>query len=342
MGLVCLVEHRELGRECVAKLVHERLTGEPQWLERIRIEAESLGSLNHPHIVSVNNFGTTEDGRPFIVMEYLRGRDLARALASGRSFTAAESVDLVLEACSALGAAHTIGIVHRDIKPENLFLHEEPDGTTVLKILDFGVARIMPGVSPDTPTPLPEPTETGVIVGTLRYASPEVLSGARADYRADIYSLGLVLYRLLARRGPFGEDLSDTGYITACLTEEPKAPSCYAPALIPKSLDEIVLKALRKSPDERFQTIKDLSDALIQVRPALAAAAHSPDAVPIALAGLRGQHDESLVPTAPARNAAQRQRSNRINGVLFGVVLLLTTIIVALLVTQLYNSSGGR
>jgi len=172
MGQVYLVEHRELGHECVAKLVHEKLASEPQLLERVRIEAESLGTLNHPNIVSVNNFGTTSDGRPFIVMEYLRGRDLGRTLASGRTFSIIEAIDLVVQACSALSAAHGIGIVHRDIKPENLFLQEEPDGGCVLKVLDFGVARIIPGVSSDTPTPLPQPTATGVIVGTLKYASP--------------------------------------------------------------------------------------------------------------------------------------------------------------------------
>lgn len=334
MGQVYVVEHRELGRECVAKLVHEKLASEPQLLERVRIEAESLGTLNHPNIVSVNNFGTAKDGRPFIVMEYLRGRDLGRSLSSGRMFTVNESIDLVLQACSALRAAHSIGIVHRDIKPENLFLDEEPGGSTTLKVLDFGVARIIPGVSPDTPTPLPQPTTTGVIVGTLRYASPEGISGHRVDYRADIYSLGLVLYRMLAGRGPFGDDLSDTGLITACLTEEPKPPSFFATIRIPPELDEIVLKALRKSPDERYSSITDFGDALAQVKDVVVADIDRGEAVSIPLTS-KVSDARPLPSTVPGARTTAKKRAVLVNAMLFAVVLLVMTVLVGIVVSQL-------
>ena len=340
MGQVYLVEHRELGRECVAKLVHEKLASEPQLIERVRIEAESLGTLNHPNIVSVNNFGTTMDGRPFIVMEYLRGRDLARTLASGRSFSAAESIDLVLQACSALGAAHSIGIVHRDIKPENLFLHEEPDGGVTLKVLDFGVARIIPGVSPDAPTPLPQPTKTGVIVGTLRYASPEGVAGYRVDYRADIYSLGLVLYRLLAGHGPFKDELTDTGQITACLTEEPKPPSFFATIRIPDELDAIVLKALRKLPDERYSSAKEFSEALSQARRLVEADVDDREAATFPLAA-RASGTRLLSSTAPAARNIATKRALTVNVILFAVVLLVTTLLVGIIVSQLNRTPVG-
>ena len=340
MGQVYLVEHRELGRECVAKLVHEKLANEPQLLERVRIEAESLGTLNHPNIVSVNNFGTTKDGRPFIVMELLRGHDLARALASGRSFTPTESIDLVLQACSALSAAHGIGIVHRDIKPENLFLHEESDNSKTLKLLDFGVARIIPGVSPDTPTPLPQPTTTGVIVGTLRYASPEGISGHRVDYRADIYSLGLVLYRLLAGRGPFDDDLSDTGLATACLTEEPKPPSLFAVRRIRPELDEIVLKALRKSPDERYASMKDFAEALKQVQPLVAADADDGGALAIPLTA-RVSELQPLPSTIPAARRNANRRAPLVNVILAVAVLIVTTMLVGMIAARFRHMLGS-
>lgn len=335
-----LVEHRELGRECVAKLVHEKLAGEPQLLERVRIEAESLGTLNHPNIVSINNFGTTQDGRPFIVMEYLRGKDLSRTLGSGRTFTPAEAIDLVLQACSALAAAHGIGLVHRDIKPENLFLHEESDGSTVLKVLDFGVARVIPGVSPDTPTPLQQPTTTGVIVGTLKYASPEGITGKKVDYRADIYSLGLVLYRLLAKRGPFPDDLSDTALITACLTEEPKPPSFFALRRIPPALDAVVLKALQKSPDDRYQSIQEFSAALADAKPLVIGADSDLEAAAIPLA-TKAQPDPNFeAPTVPAVRNASTKRTTAVNAALFAAIIVITTILVALIISRLRHSTG--
>lgn len=339
MGQVYLVEHRELGHECVAKLVHEKLASEPQLLERVRIEAESLGTLNHPNIVSVNNFGTTSDGRPFIVMEYLRGRDLGRTLASGQTFSIVEAIDLVVQACSALSAAHGIGIVHRDIKPENLFLQEESDGSVVLKVLDFGVARIIPGVSSDTPTPLPQPTATGVIVGTLKYASPEVLSGARADYRADVYSLGLVLYRLLAHRGPFNDDLSDTGQITACLTEEPKAPSCYATVVVPPQLDEVVLKALKKSPEERYPTMLEFAQALSYIKDVLAGSPEFSEDVVLPLNQPLAQDVTQHPSTVPATRTTLRQSSAAVNALFFALVLLVTTLVIAVVVAKLRQPS---
>lgn len=202
MGQIFLVEHRELGRECVAKIIRKKLAQDSQHLERVRVEAESLGALRHPNIVKVNNFGLANDGRPFIVMEYLRGKDLRQVLAGGQSFTIWQTIELMLQACSALGAAHAIGIIHRDIKPDNLFVHEQRDGTRTLKVLDFGLARIIPGLSPDSPAPLAHATAVGRILGSIRYASPEGVCGKLVDGRADIYSLGLVFYRLLAQRGP--------------------------------------------------------------------------------------------------------------------------------------------
>jgi serine/threonine-protein kinase len=231
-----------------------------------QVEAQCLGALCHPNIVKADNFGLANDGRPFIVMEYLRGQDLGQALARGQRFTIGQSIELMLQACAALSTAHAIGIIHRDIKPENLFLHEQHDGTKTLKLLDFGLARIIPGISPDSPAPLAHTTAVGGILGSIRYASPEGVRGQLVDGRADIYSLGLVFYRLLAQRGPYDDDLPTTGQIVARLTEAPRSPSYFAPGPIPPELDRLVLKALCRSPDERYQSAAEFSAALTQVK----------------------------------------------------------------------------
>ena len=340
MGQVYLVEHRELGRECVAKVIHERLANNNQLLDRVRIEAESLGALRHPNIVSVNNFGTVSDGRPFIVMEYLRGRDLGRALGSGRTFSIWESIDLVQLVCAALSAAHSIGIVHRDIKPDNLFLHEEPDGSVTLKVLDFGLARIVPGACPDSPTPLAQPTSTGVIVGSMRYVSPEGALGKPVDCRADIYSLGLVLYRLVAGRGPFGDDLPATGQIVARLTEDPPPPSYFAGSPIPPELDHVLLKALRRSPEDRYQSVKEFSEAIALARQYIPLRLVASGAHGFLDWGMRLFMRQAYAPNAMASRVAVRRRTSIVNAILFVAATLTTAILVAILVTIVRRKMG--
>jgi serine/threonine-protein kinase len=282
MGHLYLVEHRTTGCQWVAKVVHEALATDPQLVDRVRIEAESLSHLRHPNVVAVIDHGTTADQRPFIVMEHLRGNDLAREIASGRVFTLEEILDLADQALAGIEAAHNLGIIHRDLKPENLFMHEH-NGERILKVLDFSVARIVPGVTPQTPSPLAYSTGMGLIVGTPKYLSPEGAAGLRVDYRADLYSMGLVVYEMLAGRGPYGEDLSDSEMIAMRLTHPPKPPSYFAPRPIASQLDEVVLKALQLSANQRHQTAGEFRRALSEVRAAALEFANSNDPVPIAL-----------------------------------------------------------
>jgi serine/threonine-protein kinase len=265
MGEVYLVEHRELGKRFVAKMLHERYGGDPRLIDRMRVEAEALGCLNHPNIVTVTGFDTTEQGRPFIVMELLRGRTLANELTARRSFPVAEAISYARQVLSALGAAHGAGIVHRDIKPENLFLHDPPGGPRILKVLDFGVARVLPSASGDSPRPLLNPTETGVVIGTPRFLSPEGAVGRRVDARADIYAVGLTLYEMLAGRGPFDHLESDLLVATAHASDQPEAPSRYAERPIPLELDQAVLKALDKNPERRFSSAAEFDRALAEI-----------------------------------------------------------------------------
>jgi serine/threonine protein kinase len=274
MGQVYLVEHTGLGKRFVAKVLHERLSKDPQLLERIRIEAQALGQLRHPNIVSATTFGKTVDGRPYIIMEYLQGRTLREELVARGRLPLLEAVTYACELLAALGAAHAIGIVHRDIKPDNLFLYEVPNAPRTLKVLDFGVAR----VTQSSPVPALTPelaTESGIVIGTPRWQSPEGAMGRPVDARADVYAAALVLYVMLAGRGPFDHFQSDSLVLSAHALEDAEPPSKYSVAPLPAELDAAVLRALSKDPDQRFQSAEEFRGVLDRVAQLLLAPASS-------------------------------------------------------------------
>jgi eukaryotic-like serine/threonine-protein kinase len=287
MGEVFLVEHRELERQFVAKVMHERFATNEHLLDRMRMEAQTLGRLDHINIVSVSGFDVTRDRRPFIIMEHLHGRTLADEIGARGALPYREALAYVIQLLAALEAGHALGIVHRDIKPDNLFLADGPDGARVLKVLDYGVVRVLPGFSENAPPPLTVPTETGLVVGTPRYVSPEGALGKKVDERADLYAAGLILYLLLAGRGPFDHLRVEAQILGAHANVQPVAPSAAAGIASgcrwPSSLDEIVLCALRKDPRTRFtgatqfrSFLQELADLLDQgVRPALPSARQS-------------------------------------------------------------------
>lgn len=251
MGEVFVVEHRELGRDFVGKVLHAELASDPRVVDRMRVERQSLGRLNHPNIVSVVDSSTLKDGRPFMIMERLRGRTLAQELRERGKLPVYEAVRFTCELLSALAATHEIGIVHRDIKPANLFICALPDGSRHLKVLDFGVARIMPNAPAAAPMPLILPTDVGVLMGTPRFASPEAAVGCRVDARADLYAAALMLYMMLSGRGPF-DHVAEV--LAAHVRDDPAPPSKYASDPVPYPLDKAVLRGLKKDPRERFQT----------------------------------------------------------------------------------------
>lgn len=268
MSNVFIVQHRELEKEFVAKVLRAELANDAQTLDRVRIEAQALGRLSHENVVSVSDVRYLSDGRPFIVMEHLRGRSLADELSIRKPLPVREAVKYAGELLSALSAVHANGIVHRDIKPSNLFLCDLPNGRRVLKVIDFGVARVLPGVSPSAPSPLSVPTATGAVIGTPRYLSPEGAAGEHVDHRADLYAAALVLYTMLAGRGPF-DHLRASDLRGAKGSEEPDAPSNYASDRVPPTLDALILKALRRDPRERFQDADEFKVALFEVEQSL-------------------------------------------------------------------------
>jgi serine/threonine-protein kinase len=252
MGAVYEIEHRFLGRRFVLKVLHPRFAGEPQFVDRMRVEAQSMASLHHPNVVDVADFWIATDGRPCIVMELLQGRTLAAELVRRRTLPVGEAIGIIRQVLSALGAAHALGIVHRDIKPENIFV------TTagVVKVLDFGVARVLDSASPSL-APLALPTDTGAIVGSPRFLSPEGAAGRKVDTRADIYSAGLVTYVMLAGRGPF-DSLKHT---------ELEPPSHFAGSEVTSALDAVVLRAIEQKPDARYQSAAEFLTALDTIAP---------------------------------------------------------------------------
>jgi len=269
MGEVFLVEHRTTGRRVVAKLIHAKLAADPALVERLRIEAQSAAQLDHEYVVKILAFEQTRTGRPFLVMEYLEGRTLAEEIMARGPLPVLEAVSFSCHLLSALTAVHEKGLVHRDIKPDNLFVCPSSDGTRCLKLLDFGVVRVMPGSHAVDPLPHDFRTRTGVVVGTPRFVSPEGAMGQPVDPRGDLYAVGLCLYIMLVGRGPFDHFDGEQMLLTAHATEDPEAPSRLSQTPIPPELDRALLKALAKNPEDRFQTAEEFQHHLEQVEVSL-------------------------------------------------------------------------
>jgi len=215
-------------------------------LARFQQEARSAGQLSHPNIVAIHDYGE-EAGLYYLVMECVEGRTLAERFEAGDTWPPDEACALMIQACSALGAAHAKGIVHRDVKPGNLMV----DATTgLLKVLDFGVARL------DTS----DLTQTGTIFGTPSYMSPEQVMGHRVDHRTDLFSLGAVFYEMLAGHKAFeGDHMATIAY--RIINEEPSA-AAEIPARLGDGYAYVLARALAKDPDERFQSAQELAEAI--------------------------------------------------------------------------------
>ncbi len=246
MGVVYKARQKSLHREVALKLLAPERAGDPMFARRFASEARSLAALNHPHIVGVHDFGEA-GGYFYLLMEFVDGVNL-RQLIESRRLTPDEALRIITPVCDALQAAHERGIVHRDVKPENLLI----DRNGVVKIADFGIARML-----DEPTaegiyqePTDQPTAHTFAVGTPDYAAPEQRASAPSDHRADIYSLGVVLYEMITGQRP------ENGLITP--------PSRRAS--VDMRIDEVVLKALQEEPDQRFRTVAEFRECIQQAK----------------------------------------------------------------------------
>ncbi len=246
-----------LGRQVALKFLPEKSNLDNASLDRFFWEARAASALNHPSICTIYDIGERE-GRPFLVMEFLEGRDLRAELSSGRS-APARAVDFGLRILEALEAAHALGIVHRDIKPENIFLTREGR----LKLLDFGLAKLMEGESwaqladPGGRTALTMP---GIVMGTIHYMSPEQVRGEEIDPRSDLYSLGVVLYEMLTGTVP-ARGATPALVFDAILNQPPTPPSSLNPE-VPPLLDAVVLRSLRKNREHRYRSAAEMASEL--------------------------------------------------------------------------------
>jgi serine/threonine protein kinase/lipopolysaccharide biosynthesis regulator YciM len=257
MGDVYLADDAELNRRVALKLLPKEFTRDRARVRRFRQEARSASQLNHPNILTIHKIGQTNQLH-YIVTEFVDGYTLRECLAKG--MTIAEVVDVAAQIASALKTAHAANIVHRDIKPENVMVR----GDRIVKVLDFGLAKLIePSNEVDLSAETDFRTQPGFVIGTPLYMSPEQIEGEHINGRADLFALGSLLYECLTGKQPFhGVKTSDV--VRQILHHNPPPPSALKPEL-PPELDFIVLKLLRKNPDERYQTAEELIADLRQI-----------------------------------------------------------------------------
>ncbi len=247
MGTVYRATHLLIERAVAVKVLSQRFIGDETAQQRFRREAKASGRMQHPNAVMVNDFGATEDGWLYIVMELLEGQTLRDLLAREAPLDPARAVSFMLQACAAVGAAHDAGLIHRDLKPANIFIEQRPNLPACVKVLDFGVAKFVVEEHDDDYQTL---TQVGAIIGTPRYMSPEQCSGvAPLTPASDVYSLGIILYEMLTGAVPFSAD-SFLAVALKQVSEAPRPP-CEIVASTPEELERVVLHALAKEPRAR-------------------------------------------------------------------------------------------
>src|SRR5437764_4345219 len=263
MGDVYLAEDTKLGRKIALKLLAEELTKNRDRLSRFDQEAFAASALNHPNILTIYEMGD-EGGRHFIATEFVDGQTLRTRL-SGAPMELPEVLNVAIQIAGALEEAHAAGIIHRDIKPENVMIRRNGH----VKVLDFGLAKLMDRAASDETdteavTRALVQTDAGMVLGTSQYMSPEQARGKPVDARTDIWSLGVVLYEMATGRAPFSGE-TKTDVIVAIAKNDPPPLVRYAPNA-PAEFEWIVLKALRKDVDERYQTVKEFESDLKKLK----------------------------------------------------------------------------
>ena len=288
MAKVFLGTDTVLGRTVAVKVLAPQFADDDGFVMRFRREAQAAASIGHPHIVSVFDTGS-DDGVHFIVMEYVEGRTLAEILAGGGRILPDRAIDIAMDVCRALEAAHAQGVIHRDIKPGNIMLDPRGD----VKVTDFGIARVT--TTADTVA------QTAAILGTASYLSPEQAQGQPVDGRSDIYSLGCVLYEMVTGRPPFLGD-SPVAVASKQVLEQPTPASRLNPD-VTADLDAVILRALAKNPANRYQSAEEMRADLERAKRGLPV-----DATPLLPAGATQVLDrppahatELLPPTEPER-----------------------------------------
>ncbi|MDB4937346.1 MAG: Serine/threonine protein kinase PrkC, regulator of stationary phase, partial [Labilithrix sp.] len=259
MGAVYKARQVTLGTTLAIKVLHRQLAGEPMFAARFLREAQAASRVDHPSSMRVIDFGEEPDGLLYIAMEYVHGKTLAQIIEADSPLPVARIVDIACQALAALAVAHDIGVIHRDLKPENIMVLDGPDDEgrrhDIVKVCDFGVAKLLEGGSR-----APSVTAQGVVVGTPEYMSPEQARGDALDARSDIYAMGVLLFHLMTGKVPFD---SSTAFGTAFMhvNDEPTRPRLLNPG-VDSRLEAICLKAMRKRPEDRHASARELRSEL--------------------------------------------------------------------------------
>src|ERR1035437_1663796 len=257
MGTVFLAEQIGGGNRPVAlKVLNRKLLDDPDFLILFQKEAGSTGRIHHPNVVTIHESAQSDYGTPFIAMEFLEGESLREVLKRRGALPLAEVAEILQQAARGLNAAHKLGIIHRDLKPDNIFLTHSDDGELVVKVVDFGIAKLRESATH---------TMTGTVLGTPAYMSCEQASGMRIDEldaRSDIYSLGVVVYEMLTGRVPFQSD-TPVGYLRKHLQDAPPPFRAVAQGLgVPPAVESAVMKALAKDRNQRYASALDFAREL--------------------------------------------------------------------------------
>jgi serine/threonine-protein kinase len=288
------------------KLLHQEFVKEEQVLQRFYAEAQATRALTHPNIAQVFDSGTAEDGTPYLVMELLQGMPLTDYMPLGRAIPPQQAGPIIYAVLQALSMAHGQRIVHRDLKPDNLFLVRDPRGSFVVKVLDFGIAKVM-----DAAGGMGQKTRTGVLLGTPGYMSPEQIKNSKGvDARSDLWSVAIILYEMLSGAQPFPAE-NEFARLTSVLTEEVKPIEHFVPQLA--HWGPFFKRALAKEPTERFQTAEEMARALMS----MVQTGQMPQAAPTGNTA-QGQHGTMLAmpimggpptqqPAAPMQQAPMQQ-----------------------------------
>jgi serine/threonine protein kinase len=255
-GAIYRVTHIRSGQAFALKLLHPNLTNDPKVVARFRREGATLTRLRDPHTITAYELGEAQDGTLYILMELLRGESLFERFRSQGALPWRPVLALARAVCNSLSEAHGLGIIHRDLKPTNIHLEPGEDDVEFVKVLDFGIAKILQGSDFDSS----ELTYAGQMIGTLDYMSPEQMVGGQCLPSSDLYTLGVVMYEMIAGKKPFDDANSAAAALAAVLTVTPDRLSTRA--MVPVDVDRIVMRCLERQHADRFQTAGELAEAI--------------------------------------------------------------------------------
>lgn len=265
MSVVYKARRQDTGEIVAIKMMHSLLMNE-QAMKRFQQEAKAITSLRHPNIINVHDFGVSEHGQPYMVMDFIDGNTLADVIKEKGGLTVEDSLHRFIQLCDALEHAHQVGVLHRDLKPSNIMISNRDGNFADARIVDFGIAKLLDKEN-EGETDVGNLTRTGELFGSPLYMSPEQCRGTQVDARTDIYSMGCVMYETLTGRPPLkGASMVETFVLQMTEVPPPMSEVC-TDKTFPADLEAVIAKALAKNPDDRFQTMTELEYALMQIQP---------------------------------------------------------------------------